>query len=650
MNLRALKHRCLALLFLFIVSFCLLKAQNYHNGFARSLSMDSLLTLEKRTTSTDSLNHIKFAIGRKYGDQNPRAQQKYKELIIRAKAQKNDELLHETLLFSSVENIVNRNLDEARNKLDQCVDYYRKDTFFLTKCHIFLGYLSITKQDYGLALEHLRLAEDLALQDKHYRHLNDIYNRSGNLYSILGKNGQASAYYEKVLENCNTHGECRLYIVAVSNLRHLAGKRNDEQAVDSLEKVIIHFYQNRKNKGFRFYKAQYEVAKRNGQLTRQVAYLDTMLQTAAKENSNYLLLQAYRREAELHYQVGDVLKSIESLQKGIEISERMNDVSGRVELLRILGERYGEIGQFQNSSRRFTLAKKLDAMNDFDEKVETFLKYEQNLALDEREKQNQVLEERNDLLRKESDRKTRNNVQLSVLSSLLGISAFFLVLLLRNRQSSNRKLKAQNELIDANLKEKELLLREIHHRVKNNLQMVSGLLSIQNEYIDDDKVQNALQEGQNRINTISLIHQNLFKEDILHGIHTDVYLKRLIEYFKKNYRTFDLNIDIFHQLDKVLLSVDEMICLGLISNELLTNSIKHAFSDGNGGTINVLLNEINGKVNFKYMDSGKGFPEKDDLKQGFGTRMISAFVKKLNGETEIKHSSGYSFDLHFEKK
>jgi two-component sensor histidine kinase len=213
---------------------------------------------------------------------------------------------------------------------------------------------------------------------------------------------------------------------------------------------------------------------------------------------------------------------------------------------------------------------------------------------------------------------------------------------------TNRLLRSQKDLIDQSLKEKELLLREIHHRVKNNLQVISSLLSLQSREISDQAALDAVNESRNRVKSMALIHQNLYKEDDLTGIDMQDYIQKLAKSLLSSYKIDSNRIDLQTDIDNMSLDVDTTIPLGLILNELLTNTLKYAFPDGRDGVVGIELKEIDGVLKLSVSDNGVGMEGSRDAGKestGFGLGMIKTFSKKLDADYVVKSNAGTTVEL-----
>jgi len=174
------------------------------------------------------------------------------------------------------------------------------------------------------------------------------------------------------------------------------------------------------------------------------------------------------------------------------------------------------------------------------------------------------------------------------------------------------ELKVNEEKLKNLLKEKELLIKEIHHRVKNNMQIIVSLLNLQANSSKNKKVSLALIEGKNRIETMSLIHQTLYETANLTDINHEDYITKLIQNTTRAYGSINKKIECKLKIEKLDFSVDKIIVIALIINELLTNSFKHAFPNTNEGNIEIIFQNLeNNQIMLKFSDNGIGLPKKN---------------------------------------
>lgn len=209
------------------------------------------------------------------------------------------------------------------------------------------------------------------------------------------------------------------------------------------------------------------------------------------------------------------------------------------------------------------------------------------------------------------------------------------------------------ESIKGALQEKEVLLREIHHRVKNNLQVISSLLSLQADHVEDPQIVAAFRETQARVRSMSLIHEELYQASNLARVNFSDYLRRLTGYLANAYGVGG-RVRIHMDVRDVLLGVDTAIPLGLIVNELVSNALKHAFPDGRHGEIALWLTRIEDEADQHWyelvvQDNGKGFPDNVDYRNtdSLGLQLVQVLSRQLRGHVELSVNGGTRFSLHF---
>ena len=202
------------------------------------------------------------------------------------------------------------------------------------------------------------------------------------------------------------------------------------------------------------------------------------------------------------------------------------------------------------------------------------------------------------------------------------------------------KNSTKNKQISKALEEKEVLLKEIHHRVKNNLQVVSSLLSLQQRQTKDSTAHQALQEGRNRVKAMALIHQNLYQDENLVGVDMQQYITKLVNNLVSTYKTDSKTIHLKTEIEPLKLDVDTIIPLGLIINELICNSLKYAFVNRDSGAILIGLKLDNGSLQLEVKDNGEGFPQGFSIEKAdsLGYKLIRSFSQKLEADLDLKSS------------
>jgi two-component sensor histidine kinase len=248
--------------------------------------------------------------------------------------------------------------------------------------------------------------------------------------------------------------------------------------------------------------------------------------------------------------------------------------------------------------------------------------------------------------------------------TIAGIAAMLIITGLawngyRNKRRSNRALQVkqaeinkQNSSLQQLLKEKEWLLKEVHHRVKNNLQIVISLLNTQTDFLDNPSALNAIQDSRERMQAIALIHQKLYQQDQSTLIDMHSYIHELVSYLVSGFSNagriwFDLEIE------NIELDVSQAVPLGLVLNEAITNAVKYAFPKGSHGTVRVRLSRRKGRdIVLKIIDDGVGFPGEFDPGSGnsLGMQLMRLFAAQLDGELNFAEKDGVEISLRFRQQ
>lgn len=196
---------------------------------------------------------------------------------------------------------------------------------------------------------------------------------------------------------------------------------------------------------------------------------------------------------------------------------------------------------------------------------------------------------------------------------------------------------------------KEILIRDMHHRLKNNLQVISSLLSIQSDFVKDEESHKLFINSLNRIRAMSLTHENLKRESNFTDIQFDKYVRDLVTFLCRNYNINTNLLKIIIKIPSVSLPIDTSITCGLIINELISNSLKHAFPGGKSGNIKIGLEKLVKQHKLFVSDNGIGLPDKMDIEKdnSFGLLLIRTLVDQLNGKLEVISENGSKFIIRF---
>lgn len=213
----------------------------------------------------------------------------------------------------------------------------------------------------------------------------------------------------------------------------------------------------------------------------------------------------------------------------------------------------------------------------------------------------------------------------------------------------------QRQKLQKIIEERELLIKETHHRIKNNLATITGLLELQIMRSSSDEVRGVLSESMNRVQSIASIHEKLYETEGLASITLDVYITDLVEQLRDSMESIgnSTSPDIEFELDinPISLSMRQAVPLGLILNELISNAHKHAF-DGTNGSISITCHEENGNVYMEVKDNGKGIPEDLNIQDinSLGLKLIDTLTQQLGAEYSLSPENGTRFQMSFKKE
>ena len=211
--------------------------------------------------------------------------------------------------------------------------------------------------------------------------------------------------------------------------------------------------------------------------------------------------------------------------------------------------------------------------------------------------------------------------------------------------------KKKTDLINQSLKEKDTLLREVHHRVKNNLQIISSLLNLQSAVVKDEQVLDILKESQNRIQSMSYIHESLYINNDFSAVNLKEYIQGLCSNLVQSYSLIGDNVRIETEIDDISLGLDQAIPCGLILNELLSNSFKHAYPNGEKGCLSIKIREREGRMAILVEDDGRGIPDDWDIEtaESLGIQLVYTLTEQLDGDIESAERRGTKYLITFDR-
>ncbi|WP_142783298.1 tetratricopeptide repeat-containing sensor histidine kinase [Changchengzhania lutea] len=319
----------------------------------------------------------------------------------------------------------------------------------------------------------------------------------------------------------------------------------------------------------------------------------------------------------------------------VKRQESSNDFSNLIENYNHVSTIYNKLGNYKTA---LSFKEKAYDLRDSIASIESDAKMSELLTQYETKKKEETIAIQDSKI---SQQKLIQTLSFAFAALLLGLLVFGFISY-RNRSKSNKLLASKNAEI-------ELLLKEVHHRVKNNLEVVSSLLALQSAQIEDTNTKEAMLEGQNRVNSIGIVHQKLYQGKNLGAIEMKDYFLNLSESIIDSFGA-EKRINLSLAMEQLDLDIDTAVPLGLIINELLTNTVKYAFPQNDHGNITIRLEKHNNNIlHLEVTDDGIG---KSGITQGtgFGSQLISLLTRQLNGSMKEDSSNGTTFIFDFKLK
>lgn len=338
---------------------------------------------------------------------------------------------------------------------------------------------------------------------------------------------------------------------------------------------------------------------------------------------------------------GDVSQASAYATEALEQAKLLKTKSQISRALLQLSDIYKSTGRYEEAYDYYVQFKAMEDSISNEEKQRTMLELEEKYQNRLNEQRLSELSAAHEMAEFKLQQKERQQLALILFAVLVLLVAALVFNQYRIKQKTSELLLEKNNIIQQSLNEKEVLLREIHHRVKNNLQFISSLLNLQSRHVKDPEINTVLQESKNRVNSMSLIHQRLYQEDNLTGVDMDAYIHKLTESLLYAYKVDKQRIQTSIQVDDICLEVDSAIPIALILNELLTNVFKYAFADRETGKLDIQLIDRQDTLQLIVADDGVGIPDKDTAaRKSFGYNLIHSLLQKVGGEMHIQSQKG----------
>jgi two-component system, sensor histidine kinase PdtaS len=500
----------------------------------------------------------------------------------------------------------------------------------------------------------------------------------GYVYERRGELGKAFEYAMKTLQVGEKYQDKKAIAMAYSDISNLFWKQGKYEKGVEYGMMSIELFEERGLYDLDFDFTLHVLGNNLVALQRNeeaLVYFRRSAMIGEKYGFYNNLSDTYIALTELYSQIGEFENAEKSSKQALKYAELLENDFMIVRSLLAVGKLKNQKGEFdtaisylRRSIRTATddfgdmyylgliyleLSKAFEGKNNIDESLKAFKKYhdltqrvfntEADQTISQLQTEMEVNQKESTISLQREKLKRQEAIQIFTLI-LTGLMVFFLFFLYRvfvRRKKYSMLLEKQN-------KEKEFLLKEIHHRVKNNLETISSLLSLQTEQVDNDELREIMLESQNRVQSMGIIHQNLYQGENLTAIEMKNYFKNLGRYIIDSFNATE-RISLECTMEPLELDVDRAIPIGLIVNELMTNSLKYAFPEGRKGKIAINLSESGSHLYLRIADNGVGMGKNALIKgTGFGTQLVKLLTQQLDGMMTLSSQAGTEVYFEFQ--
>jgi two-component sensor histidine kinase len=536
----------------------------------------------------------------------------------------------------------------AEKLIDKCLEYsyVKKNKQYEGKLYLELGSVSKFRGNFSKSISCYQKAEKIFQQQAAYNDLVKCKTQIAEYYRKLAKYTEANIYINDALNSCKSYklSDTAILISVYNRAAAIANESNKDLNVT-----------------LKYSRMALWLAKKTGNKDAEATSLNELGFTYQNQNKVDSAHTLYLLAEETWFSIGANSSAVHAMYNRITLKDRnkapidtiirmykyLIDIVTRNNIDYPLREAYGSLSNYYLSFGDTGMAykyfylyhgKTLDEItqrNDI-EIINVTEQYESEKAKQEVKRVSNELSDSLLTIEAKSSEAKRMYFFISLLVFLLLVIAF----LLYRISNANKKLSDRN-------KEKDVLIQEIHHRVKNNLQFISSLLNMQTNSSADDREKDTLNDASRRIRAMALVHEMLYNHKETTGISIKQYLQELVLSLDQLVNSEKIPIDFKLDFQDENFNVSDSIALGIITSELVSNSMKHAFGGITKPVIEVALKKNENKVVYIMRDNGSGIKKEIEKNKTLGLRLIDIFSRQLKGKYHISSADGYKYELEF---
>ena len=572
----------------------------------------------------------------------------YLRAIDSIKALPDNSLLAHTYSKASNPYIRMGEFDQAGNFINQAMTYYesQKDSIGMASCFRNYALLERSRSRYYTALDYLYKARAYEEISRPMHEMWDLTNRTMINYELLGDYDSAIGLGEDFVRAARSQDKLPYgYYAVIRNLAEAYFKNgNIPKAKEYMEESLPRWIATGSPKYItESYSLMFNVAMAENETELAKDFADSLVLYAPRVNSARLESFAYLSQYRVNEQLSIKDKQGVHIERAFEKAvEAKHDIS-----ILDAAEHYAEYA-YENGNTEEAYAKRIlaDSLRKqiYSKEISTKLDdLERQLLLQKSQNEIALLNQQNKN-KGESLQKERNLrwVLIALLSAAL-LSAGLFMSLLRQRSKHNAVLTEKNDIITNSLAQKDTLIAEVHHRVKNNLQIVSSLLNLQIDYIENENALEAINNSKQRVETMALVHRFLYQNENIRTVYIKEYFEKLSSILLDANHISSKDISIHTDIADIQLGIDTVIPLGLIVHELLINSIKYAFDHTDSGEISFELKQLKDKgLSLRISDNGSGIQTdlEEAINSSFGWELINSLSMQLRGDLDVSNDNG----------